>query len=384
MYNNTRSRVRVNNTYSDEFGVKVGVHQGSVLSPLLFVIVLEALSCEFRTGTPWELLYADDLVISAETEEGLKMKLNKWKTEMEAKGLRVNMGKTKIMVSGVNLQTLKDSGEYPCSVCRKGVGSNSIYCAGCSHWVHKKCSGVTVSLKSNPDYRCSRCKGTARPIDGRPHNEWLLMQDKKLDVVDSFCYLGDTIGAGGGCDLSVITRIRSAWGKFRELLPILTSRALSYITREQIYSTYIRTVLLYASECWAPNVNDLLKLQRNDRAMIRWTCNVRLKDHISSDSLLRKLGINNIQTLLRYNRLRWFGHVVRNDGCINSITEFEVGGQRGRGRPKKTWKYTINNDLRHWKLSRADPANRMEWRKKLRTNIGAVRPTLSGTDTLNE
>ena len=57
----------------------------------------------------------------------------------------------------------------------------SIYCAGCSHWVHKKCSGVTGSLKSNPDYRCSRCKGTARPIDGRPHNEWLLMQDKKLE-----------------------------------------------------------------------------------------------------------------------------------------------------------------------------------------------------------
>ena len=377
--------------WEDSFIINIYKGKGDALErgnyrglKLLFVIVLEALSCEFRTGTPWELLYADDLVISAETEEGLKMKLNKWKTEMEAKGLRVNMGKTKIMVSGVNLQTLKDSGEYPCSVCRKGVGSNSIYCAGCSHWVHKKCSGVTDSLKSNPDYRCSRCKGTARPIDGRPHNEWLLMQDKKLDVVDSFCYLGDTIGAGGGCDLSVITRIRSAWGKFRELLPILTSHALSYITRGQIYSTYIRTVLLYASECWAPNVNDLLKLQRNDRAMIRWTCNVRLKDHISSDSLLRKLGINNIQTLLRYNRLRWFGHVVRNDGCINSITEFEVVGQRGRGRPKKTWKDTINNDLRHWKLSRADPANRMEWRKKLRTNIGAVRPTLSGTDTLNE
>ena len=311
------------------------------------------------------------------------MKLNKWKTEMEAKGLRVNMGKTKIMVSGVNLQTLKDSGEYPCSVRRKGVGSNSIYCAGCSHWVHKKCSGVTGSLKSNPDYRCSRCKGTARPIDGRPHNEWLLMQDKKLDVVDSFCYLGDTIGAGGGCDLSVITRIRSAWGKFRELLPILTSHALSYITRGQIYSTYICTVLLYASECWAPNVNDLLKLQRNDRSMIRWTCNVRSKDNISSDSLLRKLGINNIQTLLRYNRLRWFGHVVRN-GCITSITEFEVVGQRGCGRPKNTLKDTINNDFRLWKLSRADPANRMELRKKLRTNIGAVRPTLSGTDTLNE
>ena len=164
MYNNTRSRVRVNNTYSDEFGVKVGVHQGSVLSPLI-----RHCTRSFVLRVP----HGDTLgsVISAETEEGLKMKLNKWKTEMEAKGLRVNMGKTKIMVSGVNLQTLKDSGEYPCSVCRKGVGSNSIYCAGCSHWVHKKCSGVTGSLKSNPDYRCSRCKGTA-------HNEWLLMQDK--------------------------------------------------------------------------------------------------------------------------------------------------------------------------------------------------------------
>ena len=46
------------------------------------------------------------------------------------------------------------------------------------------------------------------------------------------------------------------------------------------------------------NVNDLLKRQRNDRAMIQWTCNVRLEDRISSDALLRKLGINNIQTLL--------------------------------------------------------------------------------------
>ena len=57
MYNNTRRRVRFNNTYSDEFRVKVGVHQGLVLSPLLFVIVLEALSREFRTGTPWELVF---------------------------------------------------------------------------------------------------------------------------------------------------------------------------------------------------------------------------------------------------------------------------------------------------------------------------------------
>ena len=69
MYVNARSRVRVNGQYSEEFGVGVGVHQGSVLSPLLFILVLEALSREFRTGVPWELLYADDLVVIADSLE---------------------------------------------------------------------------------------------------------------------------------------------------------------------------------------------------------------------------------------------------------------------------------------------------------------------------
>ena len=75
-YNNTGSKVRVNNTNSNEFGV----HQGSVLSPLLFIIALEALSREIYNGTPLELLYANDLVIIAETEEELRMKLIKWNT----------------------------------------------------------------------------------------------------------------------------------------------------------------------------------------------------------------------------------------------------------------------------------------------------------------
>ena len=52
MYANARSRVCVDEGYSEEFEVKVGVHQGSVLSPLLFVIVLEALSREIRSGVP--------------------------------------------------------------------------------------------------------------------------------------------------------------------------------------------------------------------------------------------------------------------------------------------------------------------------------------------
>ena len=66
---------------------------------------------------------------------------------------------------------------------------------------------------------------------------------------------------------------------------------------------------------------------------------------------------------------------------LKLLDSVDVEDRRRHGKIRST---RINNDLRHWKLSRADPANRMEWRKKLRTNIGAVQPTLSGTDTLNE
>ena len=142
---------------------------------------------------------------------------------MEKKGLRVNMGKTKVLVSGANLNVLKDSGKFPCAVCRSGAGSNSIFCRGCSHWVHKKCSGIKGRLVNDPEFKCARCLHLARPLDGRPVTE-VEVGECKLEVVSSFCYLGDTICAGGGCELATITRAKSAWGKFRMLLPILSSR----------------------------------------------------------------------------------------------------------------------------------------------------------------
>ena len=69
MYELSNRAVRVTNTVGSKFNVKVGVLQGSVLSPLLFTMVLEALSWEFRSGLPWELLYANDLVIIANSLE---------------------------------------------------------------------------------------------------------------------------------------------------------------------------------------------------------------------------------------------------------------------------------------------------------------------------
>ena len=58
-------------------------------------MVLEALSCEFRSGCPHELIYADDLVLIAESMEELIEKFKKWKEGMETKKRRINMKKRK-------------------------------------------------------------------------------------------------------------------------------------------------------------------------------------------------------------------------------------------------------------------------------------------------
>ena len=153
---------------------------------------------------------------------------------MEKRGLRVNMGKTKVVVSGHNLNVLKKSGKYPCGVCVTGDGTNSIYCRGCSLWVHKRCSGLPGALKEDPKHRCSQCQGTARRINGRPITELQLGKDK-LDVPE-FCYLGDMTSACGGCDLAVIMHCKCAWGKFPQLLSLLTNRHITLVVRGYVYS----------------------------------------------------------------------------------------------------------------------------------------------------
>ena len=372
MYSNARSRVRVGEGYSEEFEVKVGVHQGSVLSPLLFIIVLEALSREFRCGVPWEDLYADDLVIIAESLEECVRRLLTWKEAMEEKGLRVNAGKTKIMICGTGLDLLQSSGEFPCAVCRTGVGSNSIFCEGCKHWVHKECSGLK-RLTEDPDYRCTRCKGTARPLDGRSQREVQVGPDK-LEVVASFCYLGDMLSAAGGCKLSKTTRVKTAWKKFKELKPFLSSRHLSFKTRGRVYSTCVRSTMLHASETWPVTKPCLQRLQRNGRAMIRQICNVKPQDTatIRSIELLARLGIEDLDLILKERRLRWYGHVERSNGAVNTAFDIQVNGKCGPGRPKMTWKQLTERDHREWKLSAIDPRDRDTWRSGVRSAMHAA------------
>ena len=197
--------------------------------PLFFIIVLEALSRDLRVGVPWELFFADDLVIIAASLEECVERVKAWKAGLESKGLHVNMTKTKFMASGLGLDILQDSGKFPYAVCRTGVGRSSMRYSKCNLWVYyKKCSGLKT-LSEDMSYECPHCRGEpgVRPIDGRPFKE-VEVGDCVLEAVNRFCYLGDMLSAGGGCMAAATARCRCAWGKFRENLPLLTPKPVPF------------------------------------------------------------------------------------------------------------------------------------------------------------
>ena len=188
------------------------------------------------------------------------------------------------------------------------MGRNAIQCGGCRQWVHMKCSGINGSLTSDLNFRCARCLGTARPVDGRLVKE-VMIGDEKLEVVSEFCYLGDMLSAGGRCEFASRARCKCAWAKFRQLLPLIASRHLSILTRGRVYSICIRRFMLHAAETWPVTVSTLNRLRRNNLAMIRWMCNIKTNDNVCSHPLLSKLGIRDVVVVLCTSRMRGFGHV---------------------------------------------------------------------------
>ena len=85
IYRNSDSVIRINSTVADKFDLIVGVHQGFVLSPLLFIIVLEALLRECWRSLP--MLYGDNLVINAGVRKNWGPRMLHGKITWKVKGL---------------------------------------------------------------------------------------------------------------------------------------------------------------------------------------------------------------------------------------------------------------------------------------------------------
>ena len=67
---------------------------------------------------------------------------------MERRGLKVNLEKTKMVVTGGEVGDVVRVGRYPCGVCGCGVGANSVLCTACGKWCHKRCLGPGMPDRS--------------------------------------------------------------------------------------------------------------------------------------------------------------------------------------------------------------------------------------------
>ena len=143
LYEGAKTCFRVDSKLSEEFDIIVGIHKGSVLSPFVFALMVDVVTELAKKGALSELLHADDIVLMSETIEGLMGKFLKLKEALEGKGLKVNLGKSKVMVSSGNTKDgLYKSKVDPCGVSSLRAKVNSVLCAQCGKWIHGRCAGV--------------------------------------------------------------------------------------------------------------------------------------------------------------------------------------------------------------------------------------------------
>ena len=147
------------------------------------------------------------------------------------------MNKTKVMISGERQKVRQKAVRWPCGVCSKVVGRNSLQCTSCQKWVHKKCSGIKGSmLKVAKSFICSGC---LNPVTSAGRTSVDIAASTKLELVDKFCYLGDMLSVDGDADAAVEVRNQIGWNKFRQLVPLLTNKDVSLIMRGRLYSSCV-------------------------------------------------------------------------------------------------------------------------------------------------
>ena len=128
------TKVKVGTRFSEEFELNVGVHIGSVLSPLLYALVADVVTYEIIEGMIQEILYADDIIMIAASMEKQHEKFQGWKSALESKGQKVNLTKTKVMVSKIGQVSVNPSCKK--DPCGRKTMLNAVLCKSCGNWIN--------------------------------------------------------------------------------------------------------------------------------------------------------------------------------------------------------------------------------------------------------
>ena len=217
--------------------------------------------------------YADDTVLTADSEEKLQELLNKVVEESENKGLELNSKKTESMI-----------------IMRK----TSI----------PKCE---IKIKENT-----------------------------IKQANSFKYLGTQITSDGRNHQEIKSRIAQAKVSFQQLKSIMTNIKMSIVVRKRILEAYIEPVLLYGCEAWTIDERMKRSLETTEmwflRRMMRipWTAKKTNEEVLTEAQTTRQL-----MTKIRKRQAKFVGHVIRRNQLEHLVTTGKFDGKRVRGRPRE-------------------------------------------------
>ena len=195
------------------------------------------------------------------------------------------------------------------------------------------------------------------------------MEGQDLEDVQTFVYLGSKIAAKGEADVDVQARLNKALGIFNKLGPIWRSNTIRNEVKLRLYSSIVVPTAIYACETWRRTANLERKLNVFHRKCLRRILRISWRDHVTNAELLRRARQKNLQTIVNERRLKMAGHVMRLPQRRPARTALDwvpPNLRRGRGRPKKTWRSTLIEDLGTANLTLVEEIrtaqNRNNWR----------------------
>ena len=303
MYNNVVTSVRTSDVDTDDFPIKIGLHQGSALSPYLFALVMDEVTRGIQGDIPWCMLFADDVVLVDDSRTGVNRKLELWRQTLESKGFRLSRTKTEYMMCGFSTTS---------------------------------CEEEEVSL------------------DGQV-----------VPRKDTFRYLGSMLQEDGGIDEDVNHRIKAGWMKWRQASGILCDKRVPQKLKGKFYRTAVRPAMLYGAECWPTKRRHVQQLGVAEMRMLRWMCGHTRKDRVRNDDIRDRVGVAPIEEKLVQHRLRWFGHIQRRppEAPVHSgRLKRAENVKRGRGRPNLTWEESVKRDLKDWSITKELAMDRGAWK----------------------
>ena len=219
--------------------------------------------------------------------------------------------------------------------------------------------------------RISAEKTKTMQINGDQVKSPLTVNQQSIEHVHQFTYLGSIFTDDGDVTTDVNCRLGKAAAVFQRMKSVWASSVISTNTKIWLYNAIVLSVATYACDTWKMTAKIIQKLNVFHQRCLRKLLHITYLDYVTNEEVLKRAGSRKLHEIVTERRFRLAGHILRLPAHRHSKLAMEcipTGKTRKRGRPKKTWRKTFQEDLQRVQVATWDEAltlasNRSQWRK---------------------